>query len=193
MVPRRHNFYTNGISCLAKLKNGVDPMFEDIGEAKTEDFNIVPNAPVCDDLICVFPEGWRSDEFVTFRFFPFNDKDSSLYLVDPATGIEAFKMFEYDGPAKLQIVARATDGQFYPAAENLESTLIDMDPMENSLRPLIRSISEFFRRILPEENPCAASLSIPSSKDTITHLLRVGVENRIPLCTAGNGQGVPLQ
>ena len=54
------NFYTNGISCLAKLKNGVDPMFEDIGEAKTEDFNIVPNAPVCDDLICVFPEGWRS-------------------------------------------------------------------------------------------------------------------------------------
>ena len=146
------NFYTNGISCLAKLKNGVDPMFEDIGEAKTEDFNIVPNAPVCDDLICVFPEGWRSDEFVTFRFFPFNDKDSSLFLVDPATGIEAFKMFEYDGPAKLQIVARATDGQFYPAAENLESTLIDMDPMENYPRAHQITIypPEFFAGILPE-------------------------------------------
>ena len=146
------NFYTNGISCLAKLKNGVDPTFEDIGEAKTEDFNIVPNAPVCDDLICVFPEGWRSDEFVTFRFFPFNDKDSSLYLVDPATGIEAFKMFDYDGPAKLQIVARATDGQFYPAAENLESTLIDMDPMENYPRAHQITIypPEFFAGILPE-------------------------------------------
>ena len=105
----------------------LTPCSKTLGRQKPEDFNIVPKAPVCDNLICEFPEGWRSDEYVTFRFFPFNDKDSSIYLIDPATGDEAFRMFEYDGPAKLQIVGRATDGQFYPTAENLQSTLIDMD------------------------------------------------------------------
>ena len=147
------NFYTNGISCLAKLKNGSSfEGYEEFGEAKTEDFNILPEAPVCNDLICSFPAIWRADDYVTFRFFPFNDQDSSLYLVDSATGLEAFKMVSYDGPAQLQIIARATDGLYYPQDGDLESTRVDMVPMEAYPRAHQVTIypPDLFAGLLPE-------------------------------------------
>lgn len=147
------NFYANGISCLAKLKNGsAFAGYEEFGEAKTEDFNIKPNAPVCDELICEYPTYWKTDDYVTFRFFPFNDKDSTLFAIDQATGIDTLWIHEYNGPAQLQIVARATDGQFYPDEMNLETTRVDMFPMEDYPRAHQYTIypPDFLAGILPE-------------------------------------------
>lgn len=61
--------YSNGISCLAKLKNGNDPQFVDTyGEAKTEDFHISVLPPLCEDRICVFPEIRRDNDFVSITY-----------------------------------------------------------------------------------------------------------------------------
>jgi len=158
------NFYTNGIWCLAKLKNGnAFEGYEEFGEAKTEDLNIIPEAPVCDELICAFPGTWRVDDYLTFRFFPYNDQDGSLTLVDQATGLDTMLMVEYDGPAQLQILARATDGQYYPSEDNLESTLVDMNSMEAFPRAHQVTIypPDFFDGILPEGESLYSLLVYP--------------------------------
>ena len=50
------SLYSNGISCLAKLKNGgTFAGFEDLGEAKTEDFNIPILPKLCEEEMCIFP------------------------------------------------------------------------------------------------------------------------------------------
>jgi len=61
--------YSNGISCLAKLKDGAAyPGFEDFGEAKTEDFNVAVLPKLCEDLMCVFPESRRQDDFLSITY-----------------------------------------------------------------------------------------------------------------------------
>ena len=61
--------FANGISCLAKLKDGN--AFEDEGydgEAKSEDFviDIVPK--LCDRKFCVFPEIRQADDYVSITY-----------------------------------------------------------------------------------------------------------------------------
>ncbi|MGB1577932.1 MAG: hypothetical protein ACPG9S_07925, partial [Flavobacteriales bacterium] len=52
--------YSQGISCLAKLKDGAPyPGLEDYGEAKTEDFNVGVLPKLCEEKMCVFPETRR--------------------------------------------------------------------------------------------------------------------------------------
>jgi hypothetical protein len=61
-------FFTNGISCLAKLRNGnaYDGLYN--GEAKTEDLsvNIIPK--LCDELYCVFPEIAKTDDYLSITY-----------------------------------------------------------------------------------------------------------------------------
>lgn len=61
-------FFTNGISCLAKLKNGNAYQGEYNGEAKSEDLhiNIIPK--LCDELYCVFPEIAKTDDYVSITY-----------------------------------------------------------------------------------------------------------------------------
>ncbi len=61
-------FFTNGISCLAKLKSGNAYQGEYNGEAKTEDLsiNIIPK--LCDELYCVFPEIAKTDDYVSITY-----------------------------------------------------------------------------------------------------------------------------
>lgn len=61
-------FFTNGISCLAKLKNGNAYTGEYNGEAKTEDLhiNIIPK--LCDELYCVFPELAKTDDYLSITY-----------------------------------------------------------------------------------------------------------------------------
>jgi hypothetical protein len=62
------SFFTKGISCLAKLKNGkeYDGLYP--GEAKTEDLkiNIIPR--LCDELYCVFPEIAKTDDYLSITY-----------------------------------------------------------------------------------------------------------------------------
>ena len=61
-------FFTNGISCLAKLRSGNAYQGEYNGEAKTEDLhiNIIPK--LCDELYCVFPELAKTDDYVSITY-----------------------------------------------------------------------------------------------------------------------------
>ena len=61
-------FFTNGISCLAKMRSGnaYDGLYN--GEAKTEDLsvNIIPK--LCDELYCVFPEIAKTDDYLSITY-----------------------------------------------------------------------------------------------------------------------------
>ena len=61
-------FFTLGISCLAKLKNGNEYAGDYPGEAKTEDLrvNIIPR--LCDDMYCVFPEIAKKNDYLSITY-----------------------------------------------------------------------------------------------------------------------------
>jgi hypothetical protein len=61
-------FFTNGISCLAKLRSGNAYQGEYNGEAKTEDLNINIIPKLCDELYCVFPELAKTDDYVSITY-----------------------------------------------------------------------------------------------------------------------------
>lgn len=61
--------FANGISCLAKLKDGnayADDGYN--GEAKTEDLKVEVIPKLCDRKICIFPEIRQSDDFVSITY-----------------------------------------------------------------------------------------------------------------------------
>lgn len=72
------SFFTKGISCLAKLKNGkeYDGLYP--GEAKTEDLkiNIIPR--LCDELYCVFPEIAKTDDYLSITYDNTQETNTAL-------------------------------------------------------------------------------------------------------------------
>lgn len=135
------SLFSNGISCLAKLKDGAPyPGFEDFGEAKTEDFNIGVLPKLCEDQMCIFPETRRKDDFVSITYN--SNIDSVL------TDIENDEVY-------LQIAGRGTDGQFYtlvPDDQVTSTPELKMTPVPGkpgfyrwTLLP-----DDFFTDILPE-------------------------------------------
>ena len=135
------SLFSNGISCLAKLKDGNPyPGFEDFGEAKTEDFNIGVLPKLCEDQMCIFPETRRKDDFVSITYN--SNIDSVL------TDIENDEVY-------LQIAGRGTDGQFYtlvPDDQVTSTPELKMTPVPGkpgfyrwTLLP-----DDFFADILPE-------------------------------------------
>jgi hypothetical protein len=67
--------FQNGISCLAKLKDGnaFDGQYD--GEAKTEDLHVDIIPKLCDKKWCVFPEIAEPDDFVSFSY----DNNQEVY------------------------------------------------------------------------------------------------------------------
>ncbi|MEE2918894.1 MAG: hypothetical protein VYA72_01725 [Bacteroidota bacterium] len=133
--------FSNGISCLAKLKDGNPyPGFEDFGEAKTEDFNIGVLPKLCEDQMCIFPETRRKDDFVSITY------NSNIDTV--LTDIENDEVY-------LQISGRGSDGQFYtlvPDEQVASTPELKMSPVPGkpgfyrwTLLP-----DDFFKDILPE-------------------------------------------
>jgi hypothetical protein len=61
-------FFTKGIKCLAKLKNGNAFADDAVGEAKTSDLAIVIIPKLCDDLYCKFPELTKSEDFFSITY-----------------------------------------------------------------------------------------------------------------------------
>lgn len=99
-------FFTNGISCLAKLRSGNAYTGEYNGEAKTEDLhvNIIPK--LCDELYCVFPEIAKTDDYLSITYDNtletnpdmqnLGDDDAYLFLrAEQST----FVAFNYTDPA----------------------------------------------------------------------------------------------
>jgi hypothetical protein len=71
-------FFQNGISCLAKIKNGK--MFEDagLGDAKTEDLKIDIVPALCSEVFCYFPETARTDDFLSITYDNTQEENLSL-------------------------------------------------------------------------------------------------------------------
>ena len=135
------SLFSNGISCLAKLKDGNPyPGFEDFGEAKTEDFNIGVLPKLCEDQMCIFPETRRKDDFVSITY------NSNIDTV--LTDIQNDEVY-------LQISGRGSDGQFYtlvPDDQVTSTPELKMTPVPGkpgfyrwTLLP-----DDFFADILPE-------------------------------------------
>lgn len=125
--------YSQGISCLAKLKDGAPfPGLEDFGEAKTEDFNVGVLPKLCEDQMCVFPETRRADDFVSITYN--NNLDVDL------TDIQ-------DDEVYLQIRARATDGQYYSLVEDADVT----NTPELKMAPVPGKPGFYRMIVLPEE------------------------------------------
>jgi hypothetical protein len=130
-----------GISCLAKLKDGAPyPGLEDFGEAKTEDFTVGVLPKVCEEKMCVFPETRRADDFVSMTYN--NNLDVDL------TDLENDEVY-------LQVKARGTDGQYYTLAADADVTNtpeLRMTPVSDKpgFYRLVMLPEEFFEGIVPE-------------------------------------------
>ena len=133
--------YSQGISCLAKLKDGAPyPGLEDFGEAKTEDFNVGVLPKLCEEKMCVFPETRRADDFVSMTYN--NNLDVDL------TDLENDEVY-------LQVKARGTDGQYYTLAGDADVTNtpeLRMTPVSDKpgFYRLVILPEEFFEGIVPE-------------------------------------------
>jgi hypothetical protein len=133
--------YSQGISCLAKLKDGAPyPGLEDVGEAKTEDFNVGVLPKLCEEKMCVFPETRRPDDFVSMTYN--NNLDVDL------TDLENDEVY-------LQVKARGTDGQYYALAADADVTNtpeLRMTPVPDKpgFYRLVILPEEFFEGIVPE-------------------------------------------
>lgn len=61
-------FFSNGISCLAKLKDGNAYPDDGVGEAKTQDLHIDIVPKLCDNVYCVFPQLAKAEDFVSITY-----------------------------------------------------------------------------------------------------------------------------
>ena len=134
--------YSQGISCLAKLKDGAPfPGLEDYGEAKTEDFNVGVLPKLCEEKMCVFPETRRADDFVSITYN--NNLDVDL------TDIQNDEIY-------LQIKARATNGQYYSLVDDVDVTNtpeLKMNPVPDKpgFYRLVVLPEELFEGVVPED------------------------------------------
>lgn len=70
--------FQNGISCLAKLKNGNAYDSDGVGEAKTEDLHVDVVPALCADRICFFPEAAKQDDFLSITYDNLQETDVNL-------------------------------------------------------------------------------------------------------------------
>jgi len=71
-------FFANGISCLAKLKDGNAFPDDGAGEAKTEDINVVIIPKLCDELYCMFPQQGKQEDFLSITYD--NNQETNVNL-----------------------------------------------------------------------------------------------------------------
>lgn len=75
-------FFSKGISCLAKLKNGGDYAGLYSGEAKTEDMHVNVIPKLCEELYCAFPEIAKSDDFFSITYDNNKETNPDLQNLD---------------------------------------------------------------------------------------------------------------
>lgn len=75
-------FFTNGISCLAKMDNGKAYLDDFPGEAKTKDLKITIVPKLCDQLYCPFPELARKSDFFSITYDNELETDAAMLNVN---------------------------------------------------------------------------------------------------------------
>jgi hypothetical protein len=129
-------FFANGISCLAKLKNGNDFPDDGAGEAKTDDLKITIIPKLCDAIFCNFPLLGKQEDFLSITYD--NNQELNPNLVNLA-----------DDQCYLYLVAFFDDFGFSLinyASQEVTTTLPEM-----RLKPVANSPGFFRITIIPEE------------------------------------------
>lgn len=114
--------FSNGISCLAKLKDGNAFGGEEFnygGEAKTEDLSIDIVPRLCDERICIFPEVRQEDDYLTITYDNNQEEIAGLQNMG-------------NDDCYVYLVARITNFVFYefvPAAEVTNTPELKLEPI----------------------------------------------------------------
>jgi hypothetical protein len=124
--------FQNGISCLAKLKNGNAYGSEGVGEAKTEDLHVDIVPALCADRICFFPEAAKQDDYFSISYDNTQEADVNLQNL---------------GADECYIFLRAFTGTF---------TFFDVAPIANvtstpSLKMTEIAPGKFRKTFIPED------------------------------------------
>lgn len=105
-------FFANGISCLAKLKNGNAFPDDGVGEAKTPDQHIAIIPKLCDDLYCIFPLQGKPQDFISITYDNNQETNPDLQNLGPddcylfvRVQQDAFTGFNYTTPANATSTA----------------------------------------------------------------------------------------
>lgn len=102
-------FFSNGISCLAKLSDGNAFDGEYDGEAKTEDLTVAITPRVCDAKYCIFPEIGEQTDYVHFTY------DNSQETFEGLQNINPDEVYIY-------LVAKTSPFTSYPFADQADVT-----------------------------------------------------------------------
>jgi len=101
-------FFSLGISCLAKLKSGTEYSGDYPGEAKTEDLHVNVIPKLCSDLYCTFPELGKKDDFLSITYDNNQETTPELQNLGPddcyiflRVEQSAFNAFNYAEPAAV--------------------------------------------------------------------------------------------
>ena len=124
--------FQNGISCLAKLKNGNAYGSEGVGEAKTEDLHVDIVPALCADRVCFFPEAAKQDDYFSISYDNTQETDVNLQNL---------------GTDECYIFLRAFTGTF---------TFFDVAPLANvtstpSLKMTEIAPGKFRKTFIPED------------------------------------------
>ncbi len=126
--------FSNGISCLAKLKDGNAFADDYDGEAKTEDISIDIVPRLCDRRICIFPEVRQEDDYLTITY------DNNQ---EEITGLQNMG----DDDCYVYLVARITNFVFYEFTPEANVT----NTPELKLEPIPGQPGMFRTTIIPRE------------------------------------------
>ncbi|MFM9986222.1 MAG: hypothetical protein ACKVOK_13370 [Flavobacteriales bacterium] len=136
-------FFSSGISCLAKLKDGNAYPDDGFGEAKTPDLHVDIVPKLCDNLYCVFPQLAKAEDYVTITYD--NTQEPNVAM----QGVGADECYLY-----FRIEQDLFTGFYYEQDQNIASTLpaLKMKPVagETGKFRLTFIPSDFFDGILPD-------------------------------------------
>ena len=126
--------FSNGISCLAKLKDGNAFADDYDGEAKTEDISIDIVPRLCDRRICIFPEVRQEDDYLTITYDNNQEEIAGLQNMG-------------DDDCYVYLVARITNFVFYEFTPEANVT----NTPELKLEPIPGQPGMFRTTIIPRE------------------------------------------